>query len=500
MTIKIVILNEIICELKNIKPIVLSTLHKTFSYEKPGGLFRATAHLTKLQRRSVIQNIKKPTESLVDIKLGLTYNYLLPDICKVLDRLKMKYEIEMPDSFEDTPELEIPSFDNLLPGITLRDYQKECIETSLNERNGFIVAATSAGKTNICAGIANALFHNGIKTIIIVPSVDLVVQSHEQFKAIGIDCGVLYAKAKKKEEQLSKHILITTYQSLNNNREICLNYHAVIVDECHQMKAPTLKDIVLQYCNHMLYRYGMTGTFPKEELYAIQSKCAIGDIIYKVDAKYLIDAGYLSTLQIHPLNVKFETLENDVKYKFSDYQAERAYFVNNEDRNAALALVIDYIVKNMVNKNTLVLVPNVSQGQMIAEYLPNAVFISGETDNTERQEVYDLYKDNDDVLAIATYGIASTGISITRIYNLVMIDLGKSFTRVIQTIGRGLRKNAAENKFHVNVFDIMANSNVSLSQYKKRLTLYKEAGYPVDKLKTIEPNELTNLTFLKGKK
>jgi superfamily II DNA or RNA helicase len=57
----------------------------------------------------------------------------------------------------------------------------------------------------------------------------------------------------------------------------------------------------------------------------------------------------------------------------------------------------------------------------------------------------------------------------------VLIEPGKSFVRVIQSIGRGLRK--AEDKDFVDIYDITANTKYSKRHLTERKRFYKEANY-----------------------
>jgi superfamily II DNA or RNA helicase len=77
---------------------------------------------------------------------------------------------------------------------------------------------------------------------------------------------------------------------------------------------------------------------------------------------------------------------------------------------------------------------------------------------------------------VATYGVASVGINIPRIFNLVLVEPGKSFVRVIQSIGRGIRK--AEDKEHVEIWDIASTAKFSKRHLTERKKFYNEARYP----------------------
>ena len=68
------------------------------------------------------------------------------------------------------------------------------------------------------------------------------------------------------------------------------------------------------------------------------------------------------------------------------------------------------------------------------------------------------------------------GINIPRIFNLVLLEPGKSFVRVIQSIGRGIRK--AEDKDFVQIWDLTSTCKFAKRHLTKRKQFYKDANYP----------------------
>lgn len=105
------------------------------------------------------------------------------------------------------------------------------------------------------------------------------------------------------------------------------------------------------------------------------------------------------------------------------------------------------------------------------EKIPNAVSLDGR--DKDRKSFYDEFNKGNNQVLICTYGIAAIGIDITRIFNIVFIEPGKKFEKVMQVIGRGLRKG--EDKHSLNVYDICSDSGLSRSHASKRRTLYREA-------------------------
>jgi superfamily II DNA or RNA helicase len=212
-------------------------------------------------------------------------------------------------------------------------------------------------------------------------------------------------------------------------------------------------------------RWGLTGTIPKEEYEFTSLKASLGEVINKVSAHSLQEQGILSNCEVKVLQLK-----DDVEYP--NYPSELKYLVSDKNRIDYLAKVIEDISNT---GNTLVLIHRIKTGDMLIERLPNAVFVRGATKTEKRKEHYDEVATSNDSLIVATYGVASVGINIPRIFNLVLVEPGKSFVRVIQSIGRGIRK--APDKDFVQIWDITSNCKYSKRHLATRKKYYREAKY-----------------------
>jgi superfamily II DNA or RNA helicase len=89
---------------------------------------------------------------------------------------------------------------------------------------------------------------------------------------------------------------------------------------------------------------------------------------------------------------------------------------------------------------------------------------------------------------VATYGVAAVGMNVPRLFNIVLIEPGKSFVRVIQTIGRGLR--LADDKDFVNIYDITSTCKYSKKHLTERKRFYKDARYPFAVEKVSRPTSV----------
>ena len=358
--------------------------------------------------------------------------------------------------------------------IVLRDYQYDVVNKFLENPQSLQEVATGAGKTITTATLSHLCESYG-RTIVIVPNKSLVVQTEEDYKNLGLDVGVYFGDRK----ELGKTHTICTWQSLNvldkkshddeslSLAEFCEGVIGIIIDEVHQAKAEVLMKLATQNFRHCGIRWGLTGTIPKEKWEFQSLLASIGPVINQVSAFDLQQKDVLAKLEINVLQT------NDVE-EFRSYQDEYTWLVTDNKRIKWISAK----VKEIVNSgNTLILVNRIDTGNKIIEELEDAaVFISGAVKLSDRKEEYDEVKTADNKIIVATYGVAAVGINIPRIFNLVLLEPGKSFVRVIQSIGRGIRK--AEDKDFVQIWDITSTCKYAKRHLTERKRYYKEAKYP----------------------
>jgi len=354
--------------------------------------------------------------------------------------------------------------------ITLWKHQVKAVNISIQDGQGVLELATGSGKTIIC-GIMSKIWSEHGRVVVIVPNIDLVIQTQSEFlNRVGIDAGIWYGERKDR-----KQITIATWQSLDHFPELFNEVVCVIVDEVHQAKASVLSEMLSGPAANVPFRFGCTGTLPKEDLFRKQIEGTIGKHIYIVRSKYLQDLGVLATATIYQM--KLADSNNPRWVKAAPYHElwkdELDWMFSDTERLEYMATTIEQIVEEY--GNTLVLVQYRDHGKKLAKLLPDAISLDGRDKN--RRDHYDAFNDGDNGILICTYGIASTGIDIPRIFNLGIIEPGKKFEKVMQTLGRGFRR--AKDKTHINIFDICGDSGLSKKHAASRRTFYKEAQQPL---------------------
>jgi superfamily II DNA or RNA helicase len=487
---KIVLIDEVNCACLG-----LSRDHVAYFYEKYGIHTENYFFSPKFQLGSWDGKIR------YFHKTGKTYITLLDEI--VPNIAALGYDIEVEDKRKSLPVTPKLIDENFFEGIytddgkpwKVRDYQVEMVNSLLTAANGIGIAGTGAGKTSMCAALALSYERAGnLRSIIIVPDTTLTDQTKDAYAAFGLDVGEFSGDNKDLNH---KHV-VSTWQTLQNNPQVITEFQMVIVDEAQGLRGAVLTKLLNEYGKHISYRFGVTGTLPEGESDALAVRIAVGSVRYEIPAHVLIKAGHLSTLDIDivqlTVNLKreYEIFMEEVKddpdlskttyarFKnsyFPDFTSEKQFLHSQEKR-------LDWIANDLVNKsmlsgNVLCLVNGVQFGKKLAKKIDGAVFLHGKDGKEVRKEIYAQFKDNDNLIVIATVNIAGTGLDITRIFNLVLVDIGKSFIRVIQAIGRGLRKGG--DKDHVHVTDICSDLKYSKRHAAKRITHYKKAKYPHSK-------------------
>jgi superfamily II DNA or RNA helicase len=473
---KLIIKDEVNVKIEGLDLTTRKKLVDKFKYDIPGARYLPAVRLGRWDGRVAFFQLG-----------GSTYINLLPDIIPFLDGEGYDVEIEDLRQYSTTfkfDEIAEDTFAGTMwpkghpqegKPILLRDYQVEILNGFLKNPQSVQEVATGAGKTIMTAALSKSIEPYG-RSIIIVPNKSLVTQTEADYINLGLDVGVYFGDRK----EYGKTHTICTWQSLNIMLKNTKNAEAevdigdfiedvvcIMVDEVHMAKADALKTLLTGVFAHVPIRWGLTGTIPKEDYEKVSIFCSLGSVVGTLSASTLQEAGHLANCHVNIVQ-----LIDHVEYK--DYQSELKYLLETDGR-------LDYIsnLVQTVNEtgNTLVLVDRIATGKLLTERLGDrAVFVSGSTKAKDRKEEYDEVAVSDGKIIVATYGVAAVGINIPRIFNLVLLESGKSFVRVIQSIGRGIRK--AEDKDHVQIWDVTSTCKFAKRHLTKRKAFYKDANYP----------------------
>jgi superfamily II DNA or RNA helicase len=407
-------------------------------------------------------------------KVGLLYEiekYLIAN--NIID-------VTITQSLKDVYEGKSLKIDNISYNLSLQpyDYQKETIIECLKASRGIAKLATGAGKTLIIASLLENLQHSfkDFKCLIIVPDIGLVEQTHNDFNSYN----VTFTHSKwsfDNKLDLNNNVIIAGSQILASrfdDNDWIKYIDVLIVDECHKLGANTVtgKNIEKIFTP---YRFGFTGTLPDAKLdyWAVVGR--FGKIIYEKTSAELRESKHLADVNIKICNVEYITPPKRIKTSSSteNYRSELDYLITNQYRQS---IISDVCLK--FNKNILIMVNLIKQGELLQEYIqshcPNkrVYFIQGSVEVEQRAKIKELMESNDDIVCIAMSAIFSTGVNVKNIHLIIFASGGKSLIRTVQSIGRGLRLHPTKHK--LLIIDIADTLYYSNQHAIKRQEIYEQ--------------------------
>ena len=372
--------------------------------------------------------------------------------------------------------------------IMPHEHQFRAIHHAINRQRSLLLSPTGSGKSLIIYVLIRyylSKLPDDKKILIIVPTTGLVTQMMSDFEDYsGLskwnakrNCHTVYSG---KAKTSTKRVIISTWQSLYKLPQSEFDgFGAVIGDECHLFKAKSLTGLLTKLTNAE-YRVGTTGTLDGTETHKLVIEGLFGSTKKIITTHQLIEKNLLSDIKInclvleHPKEIREQTRGNK-------YQEEMDFLTRDSERNKFICNLVSnlpgntLILFNYVEKHGKPLYDAISQQDKPCH------LIYGGTDVSLREDIRKLMERETNTNLIASYGTCSTGINIRNINNIVFASPSKSVVRVLQSIGRGLRK--AESKEGLKVYDIADDLkyksfvNHTYKHMTSRLKIYKNENF-----------------------
>jgi superfamily II DNA or RNA helicase len=371
-----------------------------------------------------------------------------------------------------------------------RDYQNQYVVDAIRDSRSLSLSPTSSGKSLIIYLIQQHYFRAfEHRTLIIVPTISLVHQMAGDFVDYGCDENDIYKIQGGVDKNTNHPIVISTWQSLMKvGKDWLSQFKVALGDEAHLFQAKSLQKI-MEGLDECYYRHGFTGTLKSEEskTHRLVLEGCFGSVRSHVTTKDLIDQGTVADFNIkaivlaHSKEAKkaFYTEFKKIKEPQKKYPAEREFLVNNHKRN----MFIRNLLWSLEGQNNLVLFDLVEKhGKLLEPMLRKEGrelhFIYGAVKGEERERIRHLVE-NDPIKQhdiLASYGTFSTGINLKKLDNIIFASGSKSEVKVLQSIGRALRKgNDADKATLYDITDDLTHGsfeNYTLLHFKKRIDIY----------------------------
>lgn len=422
------------------------------------------------------------------------YVGLLDYIKKFAEDRKYSYEIDSENLLTTSTNVSKEDFSDFIKSLKLKIkphvHQLRACFHAMNKRRSLLLSPTGSGKSLIIYMLTRyqlSKISHKEKILIVVPTVGLVNQLYNDFidysaKSWNVESNV-HRIFSGEEKSNDKQVVISTWQSLYKMPKTFFEqFSCVFGDECHLFKAKSLTSLMTKMTNAH-FRIGTTGTLDGSQTHKLVIEGLFGKVYNVTSTKKLIDKNLLSDIEIKCLMLAYDN-ESVQSMKRQAYQDEIKFLIGNEKRNQ--------FIKNLsltLKGNTLVLFNFVElHGKVLYDMMQQSdkkiFFIYGGTDADQREKIRHILNQEENAILIASYGTCSTGINIPRINNVVFASPSKSVVRVLQSIGRGLRK--AKGKEKTFVYDI--SDDLSYKSYKnhtmkhldERIKIYNNEKFPYE--------------------
>jgi superfamily II DNA or RNA helicase len=380
--------------------------------------------------------------------------------------------------------------------IQAHEHQVDAIKAAINRERCLLLSPTASGKSLVIYTLLRwyqDMIPPDRKILVVVPTISLVTQMKSDFEdyAKNTDwnadenCHSIFGGQQKMD---ARQIVVSTWQSIYELPKSYFDqFEVVIGDEAHSFKAQSLTSIMTKLTK-CPYRIALTGTLDGTKTNKLTIEGLFGPTLIVTTTKDLIDKDLLSTISIDCIVLNYPP-EVCKTLKEASYPDELDFLVGNPARNA-------FITKLAVSTkgNTLVLFQFVEKhGKPLHDLILAAAedrrvfFVHGETEAEYRESVRQLTETEENAIIVASYGTFAQGINIRSLKNIIFASPSKSRIRVLQSIGRQLRKS--EKKDSACLYDISddlrwkSHKNHTLKHFVERVKIYSEEGFPFKMIK-----------------
>ena len=467
--------NEVFLKIKT-EPHIEYELRDHFKFEVPGAKF-----MPQYRGRNWNGEIH-----LYDMRSKQIYVGLLDKIVNFCEQYGYSYKFEdnkfYGQPFEVNEMISYEGVKDYMHSIcshSPRDYQVEGVCDALKHNRKLLISPTASGKSLMIYSLVRYYVDKHEKILLVVPTTSLVEQMYKDFQDYGWDAESYCHRIYSGREKTNEHpVTITTWQSIYKlERSFFEDYGVIIGDEAHLFKSKSLISIMTKL-HHAKYRFGFTGTLDGTQTHKWVLEGLFGPSYKVTRTDVLMKQGHLSQLDIQCIVLKHSPKKFDV------YEDEIQYLITHDKRNN--------FIKNLaldLKGNTLVLYSRVeTHGSILYEKINSnkkndrkVFFIHGGVDTEERELTREITEKENDAIIVASYGTFSTGINIRNLHNIIFASPSKSQIRVLQSIGRGLRKS--DDGRITTLYDVAddlhwkKNMNYTLNHSAERIKIYNREQF-----------------------
>ena len=337
---------------------------------------------------------------------------LLPMLMRIAE--KFGYDPEVLDK-RVRPEEGFPE----LKPVPLRDYQQSAVEAGEREGRGVFDLPPRSGKTRAMMELQRRI---ALPTIWIAPTDRIVRQTQGVLEDwYGKNYSMHLIGTKEIEAAMKMQVVICTAATAAMlPEEFFQTRGMIVVDEWHHGAAKTYREI-FKKCDHIYYRFGMTGTFFRSGGDGMAMHALLSNTIFKVSSRELLARGYLvptSVLFLPVLAPKLRGVPNTFQTGHGKFGIQE-----HRERNLLVTQVVTLLQKS--GRKVLVLVGTKKQGRTLAAMINGFVkptpdsaefksveFVSTDTPRPIQTRIIDSFTDTDEVKVLIGTSLVGEGVDL----------------------------------------------------------------------------------------
>ena len=354
------------------------------------------------------------------------------------------------------------------------------------------VASVGAGKSMVIYALSRFYRSQGLKVLCLVPTVDLVNQLKDDFQEYNAPESFMneiqQIGGEFNDKNIMEPLVISTWQSAH--KADLSGFDVVLNDEVHLSKAEVLLKIL---SNPFTVKLGLTGTPPIDQMDALLLEQNFGYPKTYITAKGLIDLGLATDLSVVAmfLNQKQKIMKYQDEVKFiKESKVRQKWIANFTQKLKGLKIMLYQHTQHGKDTWTSITGLELTNKRLADFELQKSLgvfFMSGGTPAKTRKMILEYLKTvngTENIILIGQSKILSTGINIKALKHLIFLSAGKSYTQIIQSIGRVLRLHDAKSKAVIwdivdNFSDNRKTENHALKHFWARLGYYEFQGFEV---------------------
>jgi superfamily II DNA or RNA helicase len=434
-----------------------------------------------------------------------------------LNQLNIDYEledIEQKYKFNLSDEDVLQFVESLNLPFKPYDYQLQAFKECVNAKRLIVESATGSGKSLIISLVLMFFFKQNLKQVLIVPNINLLEQfisDIKEYQLMELAENIHLIGGDNKIKHFDKQVTITTWQSTHRSQELYKEIDVVLVDEAHLAKGNKISEI-LQSSLNCEYKLGFSGSL---NVPAVDKMALLSTLGYKknfINAKGLIERGLATPVLINCLFLMYDTsvckdikhlkYPDEVKY-FEEYKARNEFLTNlsiSLSKKYGNGLVLFNHTKHGIDlwnkynqkvnseEETYDLTKTKYNSNIDFMKERNTFLVYGNVKGSIREEIRHLLSESNNSVVFANFSTFSTGVNIKNLHWMILASSTKSGTKIVQSIGRGMRLHHSKEIFRI--FDIADDAtyktkrsnkkNYLMKHFDERLQVYLYEGHEIN--------------------